>query len=103
MLIDAFNDEYDTAIVISADSDLSGSISSVLKRFPTKRIITAFPPKRSSVELKSISFLQLSIFTQVHSEEVFYLLPLLNRMDLLLLAQLSGFTIIRVYRNKTTF
>ena len=62
MLIDAFNDEYDTAIVISADSDLSGSISSVLKRFPTKRIITAFPPKRSSVELKSISSATINIY-----------------------------------------
>lgn len=62
MLIDAFNDVYDTAIVISADSDLSGSISSVLKRFPEKRIITAFPPKRSSVELKNISTATINIY-----------------------------------------
>lgn len=51
LLSDAYNDKFDTAILISADSDLSAPISKVLELFKNKRIICAFPPDRFSKEL----------------------------------------------------
>lgn len=52
MLTDAFDDAFDVALVISGDSDLTTPIRRVRERFPTKRVIVAFPPRRHSSELK---------------------------------------------------
>jgi hypothetical protein len=51
LLSDAFQNLYDTALLVSADSDLIAPIKKVLKLFPDKRIICAFPPDRFSIEL----------------------------------------------------
>lgn len=51
MLVDAFQDAFDTALLISADSDLTPPTLAIREYFPEKRIIAAFPPKRSSVRL----------------------------------------------------
>lgn len=55
LLSDAFEDKFVTAILISADSDLSAPVSKVLKLFANKRIICAFPPGRFSKELSKRS------------------------------------------------
>ena len=52
LLLDAFDDRFDTAIVISADSDLSPPIRAIRERFPNKSVVVAFPPKRHSNELR---------------------------------------------------
>lgn len=52
---DAYEDTFDTAIVISADGDLAGPISAVLDRFTGKRIVVAFPPDRFSHRLAQIA------------------------------------------------
>jgi uncharacterized LabA/DUF88 family protein len=52
MMTDAFQDNFDAAFLVSADSDLSGPVRSILTLFPEKRIIAAFPPQRFSIELK---------------------------------------------------
>jgi len=52
LLVDAFQDNYDVAIVISGDSDLTTPISMVRQLFPKKQVIVAFPPCRSSVSLE---------------------------------------------------
>ena len=52
LLRDAMQDAFDTAVVISADSDLIGPIDVVLRSCPAKRIVVAFPPKRHSAELE---------------------------------------------------
>lgn len=52
MLENAFDDAFDTALVISGDSDLATPIRRVRERFPQKRLIVAFPPGRFSGELK---------------------------------------------------
>lgn len=52
LLCDAFDDRFDTALVISGDSDLTTPIRRVRERFPEKRVIVAFPPRRYSSELK---------------------------------------------------
>lgn len=51
LLSDAFQDRFDTALLISADSDLVGPISKVRDLFPTKRVIAIFPPDRTSKRL----------------------------------------------------
>jgi uncharacterized LabA/DUF88 family protein len=53
MLIDAFQDKFDMAMLISGDSDLVPPIRSIHRIFPGKRVFVAFPPKRhnSSVSL----------------------------------------------------
>lgn len=52
LLTDAFYDAFDVALVISGDSDLTTPIWQVRERFPAKRAIVAFPPKRSSSEFQ---------------------------------------------------
>src|SRR5947209_4150002 len=51
LLQDAFQDAFDTALLISADSDLIAPLKAIKKLFPEKRIIVASPPGRFSVNL----------------------------------------------------
>lgn len=51
LLTDAFDDQFDTALLISADSDLTTPVRFILLRFPKKRIIIVRPPGRHSEEL----------------------------------------------------
>ena len=53
MLTDAHDDLYDTAVLVSADGDLVRPITTILLRFPGKRVVVAFPPGRHSVNLRS--------------------------------------------------
>lgn len=48
LLEDAVADHYDTALLISADSDLCPAIRSVRRLRPDKRVIAALPPRRHS-------------------------------------------------------
>lgn len=52
LMADAFQNHFDVALLISADSDLVGPLTAVRRLFPIKRIIAAFPPMRSSYALK---------------------------------------------------
>jgi hypothetical protein len=54
MLTDAFLDQFDVALLVSADSDLCPAVSAVRKLFPNKRIVACFPPGRASKELASV-------------------------------------------------
>ena len=53
MLIDAFQDRFDTAVLVSGDSDLVPPIREIKKYF-NKKIIVAFPPKRHNISLATI-------------------------------------------------
>ena len=53
MLGDAQDDVFDTAILISADSDLTRPVEAVRSRYPKKRVIVALPPRRNSVRLRN--------------------------------------------------
>ena len=55
LLGDAQDDNFDTAFIVSADSDLAGPIEAVLERYPDKRVIVAFPPARHSEKLRSVA------------------------------------------------
>ncbi len=52
LLNDAYADAFDTALLLSADSDLTAPVESVLRRFPEKRIVIACPPNRQSKHLE---------------------------------------------------
>lgn len=52
LLVDAFEDYFDVAMVISGDSDLTPPIKAIRRRFPDKRIVVAFPPNRRSSQLQ---------------------------------------------------
>jgi uncharacterized LabA/DUF88 family protein len=49
---DGVLDHFDTALVISADSDLCPAIRSLKRLRPTKKVIAAFPPNRRSDDLR---------------------------------------------------
>lgn len=52
LLSDAQDNLFDTAIIVSGDSDLVGPVDAVLSRFPNKRMLVAFPPLRFSKSLR---------------------------------------------------
>jgi uncharacterized LabA/DUF88 family protein len=51
LLADAFEDRFDMALLLSADSDLTTPVQQVLTRFPEKRVVIAQPPGRNSTSL----------------------------------------------------
>jgi len=61
MLTDSFEDKFDTAILISADSDLVPPIRTIKRIYPQKKIVVFFPPKRFSTHIKNFADIQLSI------------------------------------------
>ena len=61
LLLDAFQNEYDTALLVSGDSDLTGPIEAVRGFFPQKRVVVAFPPERTSRRLQDVANSYLTI------------------------------------------
>lgn len=61
IMTDAFGDSFDTALVISADSDLVPAVLAVRRLFPDKRVVIAFPPKRHSIELQQAAHASFTI------------------------------------------
>jgi uncharacterized LabA/DUF88 family protein len=55
MLIDAFQNKFDTAILISGDSDLVPPVREIKKYFKDKKVIVAFPPKRHNISLSNLA------------------------------------------------
>jgi uncharacterized LabA/DUF88 family protein len=71
LMADAFQDQFDTALLISADSDLVGPVESVRRLFPAKRLIVAFPPKRTSFALQKAANVTLHIGHNELSKSLF--------------------------------
>lgn len=61
ILIDAFQDKYDMAMLISGDSDLVPPIKAVHEIFKNKRVFVAFPPKRHNQSVAIIARGSLTI------------------------------------------
>jgi uncharacterized LabA/DUF88 family protein len=55
LMKDAFQDRFDIAFLLSADSDLVSPIRSIQGLFPSKKVTSIFPPGRFSSALKSVS------------------------------------------------
>jgi uncharacterized LabA/DUF88 family protein len=61
MMSDAYQGHFDTALLVSADSDLTAPIVTIKNLFPDKRVIVAFPPMRHSVQLQRLAHGYLQI------------------------------------------
>ena len=55
MIIDAYQDNYDMAMLISGDSDLVPPIKSIHENFSQKRVFVAFPPKRHNTSVSLVA------------------------------------------------
>src|SRR5687767_13855851 len=49
---DAHADRFDTALLVTGDSDQAPTVQMIRELFPRKRIISAFPPARVSKQLR---------------------------------------------------
>jgi uncharacterized LabA/DUF88 family protein len=61
ILIDAYQDKYDMAMLISGDSDLVPPMRAVHEIFANKRVFAAFPPKRHNQSVALIAKGSLTI------------------------------------------
>jgi len=55
IIVDAYQDKYDMAMLISGDSDLVPPINAVHEFFKNKRIFVAFPPKRHNKSIALVA------------------------------------------------
>ena len=55
MMIDAYQDKYDMAMLISGDSDLAPPIKAIHELFRNKRVFVAFPPRRHNASVSLIA------------------------------------------------
>ena len=53
MIMDAVNDKYDVAFLISGDSDLVPPIKAIRNHYKQKRVIVGFPPDRVNSTVKN--------------------------------------------------
>lgn len=52
MIVDAFQDRYDDAILVSGDADQKPAIDHITRLFPKKKVYVCFPPSRKSYDLE---------------------------------------------------
>lgn len=55
IIVDAYKDTYDMAMLISGDSDLTPPIKAVHTLFTQKRVFIAFPPKRHNSSMALVA------------------------------------------------
>lgn len=61
MLSDAHNNQFDTALLVSGDTDFCPAVEAVLKTYPGKRVVVCFPPNRQNNELRQVASAHLVI------------------------------------------
>ena len=61
MLCDAFNNECEIAILVSADADLVPAIEAIKRHCQNKRVVVAIPPGKNCEELISVAHAYLRI------------------------------------------
>ena len=55
IIVDAFKEDYDMAMLISGDSDLTPPIKAVHNLFKNRRVFIAFPPKRHNSSMAIVA------------------------------------------------
>jgi uncharacterized LabA/DUF88 family protein len=71
LMTDAFQDHFDVALLVSADSDLVGPIRAVRQLFRDKVIVVYCPPRRYSNALKAVSNAYRHIGQQILAKSTF--------------------------------
>ena len=71
LLGDAQDGAFDTAIIVSGDSDLTGPITAVRRRYPEKRVVVIFPPSRVSKHLRKEATASFTIGRKVLKDSQF--------------------------------
>ena len=71
LLTDVFQNRFDTALLVSADSDLVGPINSIERLFPGKKVVIIFPPARKSEALIRVAHAYSHIGPDKLSKSVF--------------------------------
>lgn len=61
MFADAYQNHFDDAILVSADSDLTAPIEYICRLFQEKTVLIVFPPGRSSLHLESVATKRLEL------------------------------------------
>jgi len=61
LVVDGFRDRYDTALLISGDSDLMSTVTRIRGLFPEKSVIVGFPPNRSCQRLRRVATASFTI------------------------------------------
>ena len=61
LMEDAVTEQWDTALIISGDSDLCPAVRALQRLRPAKRLVAAFPPKRHSDELRRTVYAAFTI------------------------------------------
>jgi len=70
MLTDAMKDKFDTAVLLSGDSDLVNVVHRVKELF-RKKVIIVFPPKRKPRTMRKAASVIVDIDTQLLSKSLF--------------------------------
>lgn len=71
LMTDVYQDKFDTAFLISGDSDLVGPIKAVRRLFPLKKVVVGFPPRRHSVQLGKVANAIFAIGRRKISDSMF--------------------------------
>jgi len=71
LMSDAYQDRFDVALLVSADSDLVGPVKTVRRLFSQKRVVVAFPPDRSSKALKQAANAQIYVGRDTLADSLF--------------------------------
>ena len=71
LLRDAYADTFDTAVLVSGDSDLFAPIETIRALFPQKRVLVAFPPCRHSKKLESVAHTTFTLGRKVIQDSQF--------------------------------
>jgi len=61
MMADAYNQQFDVALLVSGDTDFCPLVQSILRRDQGKRIVVCFPPARHNKELADVASAYLTI------------------------------------------
>jgi uncharacterized LabA/DUF88 family protein len=61
LLLDAFNNNFDIAYVVSGDSDLLPAFEAIKNNFSHLTIGACFPPRRSLIEIKAVCHFTISL------------------------------------------
>ena len=61
LLVDAQDDVFDTAIIVTGDGDMANLLRRMRDRYQKKRTIVAFPPRRQSTDLRKAATAHLTI------------------------------------------